>query len=93
MLEADELSDRVAFLSEGKLFAVDTPDNLKMKYGKRSVKVRLRSGSNVRIELAAADAGDRIKELVNSRNVMTIHTEEATLEDIFIEITGRGLSV
>ncbi len=93
MLEADELSDRVAFLSEGKLFAVDTPDNLKMKYGKRSVKIRLRSGSNVRIELAAADAGDRIKELVNSGNVMTIHTEEATLEDIFIEITGRGLSV
>ncbi len=93
MWEADELSDRVAFLNEGKLFAVDTPDNLKMKYGKRSVKVRLRSGSNVRIELAAADAGDRIKELVNSGNVMTIHTEEATLEDIFIEITGRGLSV
>ena len=93
MWEADELSDRVAFLSEGKLFAVDTPDNLKMKYGKRSVKIRLRSGSNVRIELAAADAGDRIKELVNSGNVMTIHTEEATLEDIFIEITGRGLSV
>ncbi|MCK5116154.1 MAG: ABC transporter ATP-binding protein [Candidatus Aegiribacteria sp.] len=93
MWEADELSDRIAFLNEGKLFAVDTPDNLKMKYGKRSVKVRLGNGSNVRIELAAADAGDRIKELINSGNVMTIHTEEATLEDIFIEITGRGLDV
>ncbi|NOQ23566.1 MAG: ATP-binding cassette domain-containing protein [Candidatus Aegiribacteria sp.] len=96
MWEADELSDRVAFLNEGTLFAVDTPDNLKMKYGKRSVKVRLGSGSHVReetIELAAADAGDRIRELINSDNVMTIHTEEATLEDIFIEITGRGLDV
>lgn len=96
MWEADELSDRVAFLNEGELFAVDTPDNLKMKYGKRSVKVRLGSGSHVReetIELTAADAGDRIRELVNSGNVMTIHTEEATLEDIFIEITGRGLEV
>ncbi len=96
MWEADELSDRVAFLNEGKLYVVDTPDNLKMKYGKRSVKVRLGSGSHVReetIELAAADAGDRIKELINSDNVMTIHTEEATLEDIFIEITGRGLNV
>ncbi len=96
MWEADELSDRVAFLNEGKLYVVDTPDNLKMKYGKRSVKVRLGSDSHVReetIELAAADAGDRIKELINSDNVMTIHTEEATLEDIFIEITGRGLDV
>ena len=96
MWEADELSDRVAFLNEGELFAVDTPDNLKMKYGKRSVKVRLGSGSQAReetIELAAADAGDRIAELINTGNVMTIHTEEATLEDIFIEITGRGLDV
>ncbi len=96
MWEADELSDRVAFLNEGELFAVDTPDNLKMKYGKRSVKVRLGSGSHVReetIELIAADAGDKVRELINSHNVMTIHTEEATLEDIFIEITGRGLDV
>ena len=96
MWEADELSDRVAFLNEGEMFAVDTPDNLKMKYGKRSVKVRLGSGGQAReetIELAAADAGDRIRELVNTGNVMTIHTEEATLEDIFIEITGRGLDV
>ena len=96
MWEADELSDRVAFLNEGKLFAVDTPDNLKMKYGKRSVKIRLGSGSHVReetIELTAADAGDKVRELINSHNVMTIHTQEATLEDIFIEITGRGLDV
>ena len=96
MWEADELSDRVAFLNEGKLYIVDTPDNLKMKYGRRSVKIRLGSGSQEReetIELEAEDAGDRIRELVNSHNIMTIHTEEATLEDIFIEITGRGLDV
>lgn len=96
MWEADELSDRVAFLNEGKLYTVDTPDNLKMKYGRRSVKVRLGNGSRVSeetIELGAADAGDRIREFVNSDNLMTIHTEEATLEDIFIEITGRGLDV
>ncbi len=96
MWEADELSDRVAFLNEGKLYVVDTPDSLKMKYGRRSVKIRLGGGNQVReeiIELGAADAGDRIRELINSDNVMTIHTEEATLEDIFIEITGRGLDV
>ncbi len=96
MWEADELSDRVAFLNDGTLFAVDTPDNLKMKYGRRSVKVRFGSSGQVReetIELEAADAGDRIRELINSGNVMTIHTEEATLDNIFIEITGRGLSV
>ncbi len=96
MWEADELSNRVAFLNEGKLYTVDTPENLKMKYGTRSVKVQLGSGSQAReetIELGAEDAGDRIRDLINSGSVMTIHTEEATLEDIFIEITGRGLDV
>lgn len=96
MWEADELSDRIAFMNEGKLYIVDTPDNLKMKYGRKSVKIRLAAGSHVReefIELDAEDAGDRIRDLVNSGNIMTIHTEEATLENIFIEITGRGLDV
>ncbi|MCD4774517.1 MAG: ABC transporter ATP-binding protein [Candidatus Aegiribacteria sp.] len=96
MWEADDLSDRVAFMNEGKLYVVDTPDSLKMKYGRRAVKVRLGRDDQVSeetIELGTPDAGDRIRELVNSDNLMTIHTEEATLEDIFIEITGRGLDV
>lgn len=96
MWEADDLSDRVAFMNEGKLYVVDTPDSLKMKYGRRAVKVRLGRGGQVSeetIELGTPDAGDRIRELVNSDNLMTIHTEEASLEDIFIEITGRGLDV
>jgi ABC-2 type transport system ATP-binding protein len=40
MMEADKLSDRVAFINEGKIVALDTPDNLKHKYGKRILKVR-----------------------------------------------------
>ena len=31
-----------AFLNEGKLYAVDTPDNLKLRHGRRSIKVRVR---------------------------------------------------
>jgi ABC-type multidrug transport system ATPase subunit len=96
MWEADELSDRVAFMNEGKLHVVDTPDNLKMKYGRRSVKLRVAEEGQVAeetVELDAEGAGVRIGNLISSGNVLTIHTEEATLEDIFIEITGRGLHV
>ena len=32
-----------------------------------------------------------IRELFDKEKVITIHSEEATLEDIFINITGRGL--
>jgi ABC-2 type transport system ATP-binding protein len=94
MHEADELSDRVAFINEGKLHAIDTPDSLKLAHGKRSVKVRLREGDEVVeqvVELDAPEAGEKLKAAVGAEGLMTIHTEEATLESIFIQMTGRGL--
>jgi ABC-2 type transport system ATP-binding protein len=94
MYEADELSDRVAFINEGKLHALDTPENLKLKHGTRRVRVRRREKGGVceeEVELDAADAGEKLKAAVNAKGLMTIHTEEATLESIFIQMTGRGL--
>lgn len=96
MWEADELSDRVAFISEGRLHALDTPENLKQVYGRRSVKVRIRTAEGgvreVTVDLADSDAGERLKSTVGDPGLLTIHTEEATLESIFVELTGRGLS-
>jgi ABC-type multidrug transport system ATPase subunit len=94
MFEADELSDRVAFINEGRLHAVDTPENLKLQHGRRAVTVRMRRGEEVSeqsVPLDAADAGGRLADAVRSPGLITIHTEEATLERIFIEMTGRGL--
>ena len=94
MEEADKLSHRVAFINEGKIVAEDTPENLKLKYGKRSVKVRIREKEGVREEILPLDqaaSGERLKAAVGMEGLMTIHTEEATLENIFIELTGRGL--
>ncbi len=94
MEEADKLSDRVAFINDGKVEVIDTPENLKLEYGKREVKIRLRTEGGVQEETIAfneKEAGDRLKSAVTSKNLMTIHTEEATLENIFIKLTGRGL--
>ncbi len=94
MFEADELSDRVAFINDGRLYAIDTPENLKLAHGRRSVKVWVRHGEGVEdrtVMLDDADAGDQVKAAIGSGGLMTIHTEEATLENIFIEMTGRGL--
>ncbi len=95
MFEADDLSDRVAFLNEGKLYALDTPENLKLAHGRRSVKVRIREDGEITersISLTESGAGDELKEAVGAAGLMTIHTEEASLENIFIEMTGRGLA-
>jgi len=92
MHEADLLSDRVAFINDGKILVVDTPENLKLAHGRRSVRVRARSGDEIEetvIELDD-DAGDQLHQAV-TKDILTIHTEEATLEDIFVKFAGRGL--
>ncbi len=88
------LSDRVAFIDDGTILAIDAPETLKLQHGRRAVKVRWRNGDTVEetvIELDGADASDAIRAAVDVENLMTIHTEEATLEDIFVEYAGRGL--
>ena len=95
MHEADELSDRVVFLNEGKICAMDTPENLKLKHGRRSVRVRYQEDGEVKERAVALDeaaTGEQLKAAVDIKGLMTIHTEEATLENIFIQMTGRGLT-
>ncbi len=94
MMEADKLSDRVAFINQGKIVALDTPHNLKQTYGKRALKAEVVADSGLEyleIPLDTADTPDAVHDLFSQKKVVTIHSEEATLEDIFIQITGRGL--
>jgi ABC-2 type transport system ATP-binding protein len=95
MLEADKLADRVAFINQGKIVALDTPHSLKQQYGKRAIMAEV-ALANGRLEtrevvMDQADTAAAVAELFAQENVVTLHSEEATLEDIFIQITGRGL--
>ena len=96
MLEADKLSDRVAFIEQGKLAAIDTPHALKQKYGKRSLKaqVAMPDGRLAQREIPLDDGAtaEAVSQLFTQEQVITLHSEEATLEDIFILVTGRGLA-
>jgi ABC-2 type transport system ATP-binding protein len=94
-MEAGKLSDRVAFLNQGEIVALDTPHNLKQQYGKRALKAQV-TGSDGRLEgreiiMDQSDTAQAVQELFGRERVVTIHSEEASLEDIFIRITGRGL--
>jgi len=95
MIEADKLSDRVAFMNQGKIVALDTPLNLKQQYGKRALTAKvITPGGKLEdreIALDTADTPGSVKELFTSEKIVTVHSREATLEDIFIKITGRGL--
>ena len=69
MLDADLLCDRVAFICNGNLVALDSPRNLKEQNSKRSIVV------------------DYMYD-----ELISIHSQEPTLEDIFVQYAGRGLS-
>ena len=94
MFVADELCDRVAFIIDGEIKLIDSPRNLKLQYGERLVEVEHRNNGDLKKEsLSFLDEKDRhhLNEIINSGKVEMMHTKEATLEEIFIKVTGRGL--
>ncbi len=94
MYIADELCDRVAFIIDGKIVLVDTPKNLKLQYGQKLIDVEyVDNGKVIKETLKTIDEKDRhrIGEIVNKYDIQTMHSKEATLEEIFIQVTGRGL--
>jgi fluoroquinolone transport system ATP-binding protein len=95
MTVADELCDRVAFINEGQLVAMDAPRSLKLQYGERSARVEYDDGAEIGEAIFFLDnpADNRaLQEVIASRRVQTVHTQEATLEQIFMRLTGRGLT-
>lgn len=91
---ADLLCDRVAFMVQGRLALIDTPRNLRLAHGRKQVQVEYRTGAGRRQELFDLDGighNARFAELLRSEEIETIHTQEATLEDIFIRTTGEQL--
>jgi len=92
MTEADVLCDRVAFLAEGRIAALDTPRALKLRLGGApEVDVVLDDGSDLVLGLDRPDDAERLHELVTSRRVRALHSREATLADVFIALAGRSL--
>ncbi len=94
MSDIDQLCDRVAFIVEGRIIEMDSPRNLKIKYGKRSMFLEYKeNGKTVGIEFPLDGIGKN-KEFLNllqTKEIETLHSGETTLEDIFIQVTGVKL--
>ncbi|HET9017593.1 MAG TPA: ABC transporter ATP-binding protein [Thermomicrobiaceae bacterium] len=91
MEEADTLCDRVAFLSRGRIVALDSPRELKLRYGKRTATVLLDTREEETIRLDDAADGARLAAWMRDGRVLTVHSHEGTLEDVFIALAGRPL--
>jgi len=91
MEEADQLCERVAFVHDGRIVALDRPKKLKIAHGERAVKVTRTDGQQVSLRLDDPDDGRLPAEMLVAGRVATLHSAEATLEEVFIRLTGRRL--
>lgn len=94
MSDIDQLCDRVAFIVDGEIKEVDSPRNLKIKYGKRSMTLEYKEDEKTISREFPLDGIGKNKEfldLLQTKEIETLHSGETTLEDIFIQVTGVKL--
>lgn len=92
MVTAELLCDRVAFVVAGRIAACDTPRALKLAMGERSVQVEYRADGRLRTRRFPLGRPDpELAALLTAPGIETVHTDEATLDDVFADVTGRRL--
>lgn len=95
MFIADELCDRVAFIVDGEIRLIDSPKNLKLQYGEKFVDIEYLKDAEILRETLSIEMESekqRIAHIISKHEIRTMHTKEATLEEIFIKVTGKELS-
>ena len=95
MTVADGLCDRVGFVVDGHVPLVDTPRKLKLAHGRPTVRVEFRADGALgerTFPLEGLAGDEEFHALLERGRVETIHTEEATLADVFIAVTGEELA-
>lgn len=87
---ADELCDRIAFITAGDLRAIDAPAALRRQHGRRAVRVDTGAGQR---EFPLDGLGDNADflDVLRSQRIEAIHSQETTLESVFIAVTGEEL--
>ena len=96
MHDADELCDRVAFIADGKIREIDSPKNLKLRYGRHVVDIEYyeQDGSlqKASFDMEGLGENEDFLTILRHKKLLTIHSGETTLDDIFIKVAGVGLN-
>ena len=91
MTEASKLCDRIVLFNEGVIIDSGTMEELSLKYNaEKRVKILLKSNETLQLALTPENSM-QIASLISKDQVLTMHTQEPTLETIFLQLTGRGL--
>jgi fluoroquinolone transport system ATP-binding protein len=91
MTTADELCDRVSFIAGGEIRLTEKPTILKNAYGKQTVRVELQNGKISDFPVKDLGNNPDFIGFIKKDEILRINTQEATLEEVFIKITGTRL--
>ena len=94
MSDIDQLCDRVAFIVEGEIREMSTPRDLKIQYGKRSMTLEYKEKDKTvskEFPMDGIGSNEEFLNLLQTKEIETLHSGETTLEDIFIKVTGVQL--
>lgn len=94
MHDADELCDRVAFITNGEIKAEDAPHQLKLRHGKPLLRVEYKNKTAqfAEFELKNLGSNTQFQQLIKNHEVISMHSREATLDEVFIKTTGQKLT-
>ncbi|TYS17016.1 ABC transporter ATP-binding protein [Rossellomorea vietnamensis] len=91
MDEATKLCDHVALLNEGVIVEHGAPKALTLKYNQnKSYQILLKNEKEFTLP-HCEETGKKINQWIENDELVTIHSNEPTLEKVFIELTGREL--
>jgi len=89
MEEANSLCDRIAIMHEGRIVATDTPEGLRMHYGRAVIRITLKDAVQpVEVQLNDPEGSRELAGYLEAGRVLKVHSQEATLEEAFMHLTG-----
>jgi len=94
MQDAAELCDRVAFIVDGQMKALDTPHDFIMNRGAARVTYSFMENGKEQVKtsiLSELSSDMLLQKLISENRITSIHSTEPTLSDIFMELTGAQL--
>ncbi|MFO7318925.1 MAG: ABC transporter ATP-binding protein [Limnochordia bacterium] len=95
MQEVDRLCHRVAFLSQGIIAAVGAPGALKLEHSTQQVRVLVEGDDGALEEqvlaLNGTESAEKIGDWMRRGRLRAIHSQEPSLAEIFIKVTGQEL--
>ena len=92
MAEVEEICDRVAILSRGRLVDTDTPSAFMTRHAERKVRVeRDVNGEQVRelFDVDDPESRDELSSLISAESDLRVHSLDFRFEDVFRKLTGE----